>query len=54
MLSRDLLDVLTADRQREIEGNLRVRALLPRPRRTRPIAVIARALRHTIDAAGRR
>jgi hypothetical protein len=53
MLSQDLLDVLSADRQREVEGSLRVRALLRRPRRTRPLAGIARALRHAIEGGGR-
>lgn len=54
MLSKDLLDILADERQREIEGNLRVRALLGRPPRGRPLAGLARVLRDRIEAARRR
>lgn len=54
MLSKDIVDVLTAERQREVERNLRVRALLGRSRRGRPLAGLARRLRHTISSVGRR
>jgi hypothetical protein len=54
MLSQDLLDELAADRQREVERNLRVRALLGRPHRARSLAGVARKLRHTIAGIGRR
>lgn len=54
MLSKDLLDILADERQREVERELRVRALLGRPRRARPLAGIARVIRRRIAAAAGR
>ncbi len=55
MLSPDLLDVLSADREREIQKNLRVRGLLRRlPAGARPLTGVARLLRGAIGTGPRR
>ncbi len=54
MLSQDLLDALVADRQREMEQNLKVRSLLGRPHRARSVRGMARRLRQTMEVIRRR
>lgn len=55
MLSPELLDTIAADREREIQQSLRMRALLRRSRgRVRPLTGIARVLRGAIRAGSRR